>query len=78
MSAPALSVGPSRIDIVIGARLVTALEARMISKTDLGRHLAQPLETVEQFCRGDRRIGPARLLAICELLNISVGWFFAE
>jgi hypothetical protein len=78
MSASTLPVGQSPIDIIVGARLVTALHTRMISKGELGRHLSQPLETVEQYCRGEVRIGPARLLAICDLLDISVGWFFAE
>jgi transcriptional regulator with XRE-family HTH domain len=78
MTASTLPIGQSRVDIIVGARLVTALDARTISKTDLARHLEQKLETIEQFCRGEVRIGPARLLAICELLNVSVGWFFAE
>ncbi len=78
MAASPLPLSQSRIDIIVGARLVTALKARMVTKADLGRHLGQPAEAVEQFCRGEVRIGPARLLVICELLNVSVGWFFAE
>jgi DNA-binding Xre family transcriptional regulator len=78
MSAITEPVGLERIDVVVGVRLVMALDARMISKADLSQHLSQPIDMIEQFCRGDVRIGPSRLLAICELLDVSVGWFFAE
>ncbi len=78
MTASTLPAIQSRTDIIVGARLVTALEARMVSKRDLAVHLSQPTEAIEQYCRGETRIGPVRLLAICALLDVSVGWFFAE
>jgi transcriptional regulator with XRE-family HTH domain len=66
------------IDEFVGARLRLALAQNDLSVRALADALVVPMETIELWLKGSRRIGPEDLVRVGEVLRKNIVWFFEE
>ena len=69
---------PNQIDIHVGKRLCLRRQILKMSQSDLAKKLGITFQQVQKYEKGINRISSSRLWDFSQVLNVPVGYFFAE
>ncbi len=69
---------PNQIDIHVGKRLCLRRQILKMSQSDLAVKLGITFQQVQKYEKGINRISSSRLWDFSQVLNVPVGYFFAE
>ena len=70
--------GPHPVDIHVGARIRMHRKLLGISQEKLGDALALTFQQVQKYERGANRVGASRLFEIARILDVPIGFFYAD
>ena len=69
-------VGPSPVDIHVGAKVKSRRLILGMSQDDLAQGLGLTFQQVQKYERGTNRISVSRLVDICKVLKVPTDYFF--
>lgn len=69
---------PNQIDIHVGKRLCLRRQLLRMSQSDLSQKLGITFQQVQKYEKGINRISASRLWDFSQVLNVPVGYFFAD
>jgi transcriptional regulator with XRE-family HTH domain len=69
---------PNPIDVHVGARVRLRRTLLGMSQEKLGDSIGLTFQQVQKYERGANRIGASRLWELAEVLDVPVGFFYAE
>ncbi|MBP5399437.1 MAG: helix-turn-helix transcriptional regulator [Alphaproteobacteria bacterium] len=69
---------PNQIDIHVGKRLCLRRQILKMSQNDLAKKLGITFQQVQKYEKGINRISSSRLWDFSQVLNVPIGYFFAE
>jgi transcriptional regulator with XRE-family HTH domain len=69
---------PRPVDVHVGARLKQRRKLLGMTQTDLGDAIGLTFQQVQKYERGVNRIGASRLLALTQVLDVSINYFFED
>lgn len=71
-------LGPNPIDVHVGSRIRVRRMMLGYSQEKLAAGLGITFQQVQKYEKGSNRVGASRLQHIASLLNVPIGYFFAE
>lgn len=69
---------PNQIDIHVGKRLCLRRQLLRMSQSDLAQKLGITFQQVQKYEKGTNRVSASRLWDFSQVLNVPVGYFFAD
>ncbi|MBL6932995.1 MAG: helix-turn-helix transcriptional regulator [Rhodospirillales bacterium] len=79
VSRPKVSVdGPRPVDMHVGQRLRLRRTLLGISQEQLGESVGLTFQQIQKYERGANRISASRLYEFCQILDVSITFFFDE
>ena len=69
---------PNQIDVHVGKRLCLRRQLLKMSQNDLAQRLGITFQQVQKYEKGTNRISASRLWDFSQILNVPVGYFFAD
>ena len=69
---------PNSIDVYVGRRVRTRRLELGMSLEKLGSSIGVTFQQLQKYEKGSNRISASRLQQLCDILKVSVGYFFEE
>ncbi len=69
---------PNPIDVHVGSRIRLRRTLLGMSQEKLGEAIGLTFQQVQKYERGANRVGASRLYDLSRVLDVSIGYFFAE
>ena len=66
------------VDVHVGARVKQRRNLLGMTQTDLGKAIGVTFQQAQKYERGVNRIGASRLLALTQVLDVPVNYFFED
>ncbi len=70
------AIVPHPVDIHVGRRMRQQREMRGLTQVDLARQLGLSFQQVQKYETGANRISSSRLWQVCDVLDVTPGYFF--
>ena len=70
------AIVPHPVDIHVGRRMRQQRELRGLTQVELARQLGLSFQQVQKYETGANRISSSRMWQVCEVLDVTPGYFF--